>query len=120
MSENAGTVSSPLTTASVLRCPHGGAVRPAQSPRGPVRIAGVPVVTADEVFVVTGCPHTTGGRPRPCVTVRFAPDAGAGSRLLAGGRPVLRNTTAAQCFSADLTPHGPPVAGHVSQGVSCR
>lgn len=118
MSDNAGTVSSPLTTSSALRCPHGGTVRAAQGAPGPVRIAGVPVARAGDAFVVTGCPHTAGGRPRPCVTVRFSP--GSGARPLAGGQPMLLNTTAAQCFSADLTPQGPPVVGTAQQGVSCR
>lgn len=118
MSDNAGTVSSPLTTASALRCPHGGTVRPAQGAPGPVRIAGVPVARDGDAFVVTGCPHTAGGRPRPCVTVRFTP--GSGARPLSGGRPMLLNTTAAQCFSADLTPQGPPAVGAAQQGVSCR
>jgi uncharacterized Zn-binding protein involved in type VI secretion len=85
-----------------------------------MRIAGVPVVTAGDAFFVTGCPHTRGGRPCPCVTVRFSPDTGAGARIRAAGRPLLLNTTAAECFSADLTPHGPPVAGNALQGVSCR
>lgn len=121
VSDHAGTVSGPLTTASALRCPHGGAVRPAQGAPGPVRIAGVPVVTYGDAFTVTGCPHTEDGRPRPCTTVRFTPDTGTGdgARILAGGRPVLLSTTAAQCFADDLTPQGSPIAGGAPQGVSC-
>jgi hypothetical protein len=124
VSDTAGTASGPLTTASVLRCPHGGTVRPAQGAPAPVRIAGAPVATAGDVFTVTGCPHSEDGRPRPCTTVRFNPDTGTGgtggARVLVAGRPVLTTRTAAQCFSADLTPHGPPVAGDAPQGVSCR
>lgn len=120
MSENAGTTASPLTSESALRCPHGGAVRPAQGGAGAVRVAGAQAAAYGDFFTVAGCPHIeAGGVPRPCVTVRFTPDS-ARARVLADGRPLLLSTTAALCFSADLTPQGPPVVGDAQQGVSCR
>ena len=118
MSDHSGNSASPLTTASALRCPHGGTVQVSAGGSGSVRVGGAPVVSAGDAFTVTGCRHTDGGRLRPCTTVRFT--AGAGSGVLADGRPVLTNLSSGQCLADDLTPHGPPVAGAVPQGVSCR
>lgn len=122
MSYDTGGSASLLTTASALRCPHGGSVRADAGSRGTVRVAGAQVATAADTFTVTGCPHTEAGHPRPCTTVRFTPDTGGGGggRVLADGLPVLLSTSAGQCFADDLTPQGPPVAGGAPQGVSCR
>nr|WP_206323817.1 hypothetical protein [Streptomyces sp. HNM0574] len=105
-----------------MRCPHGGSVRVDTAGTSAVRVRGARLASADDVFTVVGCPHTDGGRPRPCTTVRFTPgaDGAGGGGVLAGGRPVLLSGTAAQCFADDLTPHGPPVADTAPQGVSCR
>ncbi|AZS76633.1 hypothetical protein DDE74_24455 [Streptomyces lydicus] len=100
---------------AVISCPHGGrAVSTAATGRG-VCVDGVPVATAANVFTVSGCPHSVGGRPQPCTSVRWTP-AGGGDELRIGGVPVLLDTSAAMCFSAGLVPQGPPVVASVQQG----
>jgi peptidoglycan hydrolase-like protein with peptidoglycan-binding domain len=59
----------PLTTSSILRCPHGGEVK--CTPTGPPRIGqvsgGTPLMTTDP-GVVAGCML-----PTPCVRVQWVP-----------------------------------------------
>ncbi|MFI0732306.1 hypothetical protein ACH4S9_25410 [Streptomyces sp. NPDC021225] len=103
-------------TETVIRCPHGGRARPASVPSSGVRLDGQPVPTADDVFMVAGCPHTVDGVPLPCTTVRWTPDRDA---VLIDGVPVLLDTSTAQCFSAGLVPQGAPVVDAARQGVRC-
>jgi hypothetical protein len=110
---------------ALISCPHGGrAIAMASAGTGAgagmeVLIDGVSVVTAAEVFTVSGCPHSVGRRPRPCATVRWPPDAGDHA-VCVDGVPVLLDTAAGMCFSADLVPQGPPVIASVLQGQGGR
>ncbi|WP_327224983.1 hypothetical protein OG229_14845 [Streptomyces platensis] len=100
---------------AVISCPHGGrAVSTAAAGRG-VRVDGVPVATVADLFTVSGCPHSVGGRPQPCTSVRWS-SAGGGDEIRIDGVPVLLDTSAAMCFSAGLVPQGPPVVASVQQG----
>jgi hypothetical protein len=105
---------------ATVSCPHGGLARPVSVPSSGVLLDGQPVPTAADVFVVVGCPHTVDGLPVPCTTVRWTPDRDG---VLVDGRPVLLDSTSAQCFSAAMVPQGPPVvaaARQGRQGVVCR
>ncbi|HWU07503.1 MAG TPA: hypothetical protein VN520_14170 [Streptomyces sp.] len=113
MSTSAGTI---VSAAATLQCPHGGRAS-AGSTHAAVRLDGLPVHTASDTFVVTGCPHTADGVPLPCTTVRWSPQPGG---VLVGGAPVLLHTSAAQCFSAALVPQGPPVVTGARWGATCR
>ncbi|MEU5213463.1 hypothetical protein [Streptomyces sp. NPDC020742] len=73
------------------------------------------MVSAGDVFTISGCPHTVGGRPRPCSDLRWTP-AADGDAVRVDGVPVLLDTTAAMCFSAGPVPQGPPVVASVQQG----
>ncbi|MEV0025876.1 hypothetical protein AB0H45_27335 [Streptomyces atroolivaceus] len=113
MSTSSGTI---VSAAATLHCPHGGRAS-AASAHAAVRMDGLPVHTASDSFLVTGCPHTVDGVPHPCTTVRWSPQPD-GVRV--DGVPVLLHTSAAQCFSATLVPQGPPLVTAARQGATCR
>lgn len=102
---------------AVISCPHGGrALSTSTAATGSaVRIDGAPVVTAVDLFTVSGCPHSLGHRPQPCTTIRWTPHT-HNDAVRIDGVPVLLDTTAAMCFSAGLVPQGPPVVASVHQG----
>ncbi|MFF3455041.1 hypothetical protein ACFYXH_12035 [Streptomyces sp. NPDC002730] len=102
---------------SAISCPHGGRVVPASALSSGVRIDGMPVPTAADVFTVSGCRHTIDRIPHPCVTVRWTPGRDS---VLIDGSPVLLDSTSALCFSAALQPQGPPVVAATTRGVSSR
>lgn len=105
---------------TAISCPHGGrAVSTAAVGGAQVQVDGVPVVTAADQFMVSGCPHTVGGRPQPCTSIRWTA-AARSDDVTIDGVPVLLDTSAAMCFSAGLVPQGPPVVAPVHQGVSSR
>ncbi|MBT2510679.1 hypothetical protein J7I98_33545 [Streptomyces sp. ISL-98] len=106
-----------VNSGSAIGCPHGGQVAPASAPSSGVRIDGLPVPTATDVFTVSGCRHMIDRVPHPCVTVRWTPDRDS---VLIDGAPVLLHSTSALCFSAALVPQGPPVVGTAPRGVSSR
>ncbi|MFD9499198.1 hypothetical protein [Streptomyces sp. NPDC060035] len=113
MSTSSGTI---VSAAATLHCPHGGRAS-ATSTHTAVRLDGLPVHTASDTFVVTGCPHTVDGVPHPCTTVRWSPQPGG---VLIDGAPVLLHTSAARCFSAALVQQGQPVVDAAQQGATCR
>jgi hypothetical protein len=59
-----------LTLASLLVCPHGGQVR-VFTRNTSVQVAGAPMLTSADRFVVIGCPLTIGPAPSPCLTVQW-------------------------------------------------
>lgn len=86
-------------------CPHGGQVTTVPgSPR--VLVGGQPTATLSDQFLVAGCPFTLpGGKPSPCVTVRWVKPA---TRVLADGQPVILRTSVGLCMSPEQLPQGPP------------
>lgn len=87
-------------------CPHGGQVSTVPgNPR--VKVAGQPVATMADQFPIAGCAFTLpSGTPHPCVTVRWLAPA---ARVLAGGQPVILQTSAGLCHAADQVPQGAPI-----------
>ncbi|MCX4677166.1 hypothetical protein OG413_17985 [Streptomyces sp. NBC_01433] len=113
MSTRSGTI---VSAAATLTCPHGGRASATSGRPAAVRVDGLPVHTASDVFAVTGCPHLVDGVPHPCTTVRWTPQPGG---VLVDGAAALLHTSAAQCFSAALVPQGPPVVATALRGVVC-
>ncbi|MEE1739347.1 hypothetical protein PUR49_22950 [Streptomyces sp. BE147] len=113
LSTRSGTI---VSAAATLTCPHGGRASVTAARPAAVRLDGLPVHTAADVFAVHGCPHTVDGVPHPCTTVRWSPQPGG---VLVDGMPVLLHTSAAQCFGAALVPQGAPSVAAAPRGVSC-
>lgn len=86
-------------------CPHGGQVSVIPtSPR--VFVGGQPVATMGDQYLIGGCAFTIPGpKPQPCVRVQWLVPA---ARVLAGGRPVLLQSSTGLCQSAEQIPQGPP------------
>ncbi|MGX2998573.1 hypothetical protein JNUCC64_30640 [Streptomyces sp. JNUCC 64] len=79
-----------LTTASVLRCAHGGRITVPAGPRA-LTVAGAPVLVRTDLdaATVTGCPQTNAAAGQsPCLRIT-ALLAGAAATLTVGGVPVL-------------------------------
>jgi len=81
-----------LHLGSVITCMHAGPAQPV-TPFPRVMVSGQPVVTLATPYAVTGCALTGTGSP-PCVTAQWV--AGA-TRVMAGGMPVIIQTSQAVC-----------------------
>ncbi|GAB2895361.1 hypothetical protein [Streptomyces mayteni] len=102
-----------LTTAATVTCPHGGQATalPAQTRALAV---GAPIDTQADLYTIAGCTFNVGGKPQPCVTIRWT---GPSARIRAGGSPVLLQSSTGQCLSAEGVPQGPPSVASVQQRV---
>jgi hypothetical protein len=77
---------------AVVTCMHAGPAQPtAPFPR--VLVSGQPIVTLAAPYVVAGCALTGTPNP-PCVTAQWVVGA---TRVLAGGQPVITQTSQAVC-----------------------
>jgi hypothetical protein len=97
-----------LNISSSLQCPHGGMVQIVPSNPG-FMVGGAPIATANDTFIVTGCPFqipATPPIPSPCVTVRWMV---TDLRMNAGGAPTLSQSSQGLCYSAAQVPQGPVV-----------
>jgi hypothetical protein len=90
-----------LTTASTLMCPHGGMV--IGTPSSTQVMAGAPVLTVADVFMVAGCAFVNGATPSPCVTVQWVSGA---ARVTAGGAAALTAASVGLCIAATGAPQG--------------
>ncbi len=82
-----------LHLGSTVICAHAGQAQPtAPNPR--VLVSGQPVVTQPMPYVVAGCPFVPPAGNGPCVTAQWITGA---VRVLAGGMPVLLQTSQAIC-----------------------
>jgi hypothetical protein len=102
-----------LHVGATVTCPHGGRAGglPAQSR---VLVGGQPVTTLADLYTVAGCPLNIGGKPQPCVTVRWL---GSSARIRVNGSPALLQASTAVCQSAEQVPQGPPLVSVVQQRV---
>ena len=86
-------------------CPHGGQVTVIPT-NTRVFVSGQPVATMADTYLVAGCAFTIPGpKPQPCVKVQWLVPA---TRVLAGGQPVILQTSTGLCLSAEQIPQGPP------------
>ena len=86
-------------------CPHGGQVQTVPgNPR--VLVGKQPVATMSDSFLVAGCAFTVPpSKPQPCVKVQWLVPA---TRVMAGGQPVILQSSTGLCQSAEQIPQGPP------------
>lgn len=93
-----------LHVGAQIICPHGGQIT--GTPVGArVMVAGNPVATVADSYVITGCAFTVPEtRPRPCRTLQWYAPA---RRVLVEGQPSLLQSSSGVCLSADRHPQGP-------------
>lgn len=97
-----------LHLGATVMCVHSGTATPtAPNPR--VSVTGQPVTVLTTPYTIAGCtfPAMTGGNSPPCVTAQFTVGA---TRVMAGGQPVLVQSSQATCV-----PNGTPVIISVTQ-----
>jgi hypothetical protein len=82
-----------LHQGATVLCAHGGQAMPTV-PFPRVLVSGMPVVTMASPHVVAGCPFVPPAGNGPCVTAQWVVGA---TRILAGGAPVLLQTSQAIC-----------------------
>ena len=89
-----------LHLGATVLCMHGGQALPtAPNPR--VTVGGQPIVTQTTMYTVAGCAFVPPSGNGPCVTAQWVVGA---TRVLAGGTPVLVQSSQALC-----TPTGTPL-----------
>ena len=94
-----------LHAGATVLCTHGGQALPtAPNPR--VLVSGQPVTTQPSPYTVAGCPFVPPAAG-PCVTAQWVVGA---LRVLAGGQPVLLQSSVAVC-----APTGTPLNVVVTQ-----
>lgn len=95
-----------LHAGATVLCAHGGQALPtAPSPR--VLVSGQPVTTLAAPYTVAGCAFVPPAGNGPCVTAQWVVGA---VRVLAGGQPVLLQSSVAVC-----APTGTPLNVVVTQ-----
>jgi hypothetical protein len=94
-----------LHAGATVMCAHGGQAQ-ATAPNPRVLLGGQPVVTQAAPHAVAGCPFVPPAAG-PCVTAQWLTGA---LRVLAGGVPVLLQTSQATCI-----PTGTPATVVVTQ-----
>lgn len=94
-----------LTTFATVQCPHGGQVQLSTS-NTVAQVDGGHLLLLTDVHPVVGCPFTVPAKPQPCVLVRWLVGA---AQTQVQGVPVLLQSSAGLCFSAEQIPQGPPV-----------
>lgn len=89
-------------------CPHAGQISTITS-NTRVLVSGQPVATMADTFPIAGCPFQVpvgpGTKPQPCVLVQWLAPA---TRVTVNGQPVILQTSAGLCKSAEQIPQGPP------------
>lgn len=82
-----------LHAGATVMCAHAGQAQPL-TPFARVLVSGMPVTTMASPYGIAGCPFVPPGGNGPCVTAQWIVGA---SRILAGGMPVLLQTSQAIC-----------------------
>lgn len=95
-----------LTTASQLKCPHGGTVSIVST--NTRTMAGAALALATDTFTIAGCPYQmpvgTGSVPHPCVKVEWTK---TNEKTTVFGVSTLAEDSAGICLAADQAPQGP-------------
>jgi hypothetical protein len=95
-----------LTTASSLKCPHGGTVSIVSSNSKVLATAALALVS--DTFTVSGCPFQipvgAGTVPHPCVRVQWTR---TNTKTTVNGTPTLAEDSIGLCLAADQAPQGP-------------
>ena len=106
-----------LTIASSLVCPHGGKVQ-IITRNLRVSVAGAPMASSADRFVVAGCCFTLPGpTPSPCLTVEWV-SVDKLARL--GGGYTLGNSSIGLCKAASGAIQGKVAVAATQPRASCR
>ncbi|HEX5724717.1 MAG TPA: hypothetical protein VFX98_04580 [Longimicrobiaceae bacterium] len=101
---------------ATIMCPHGGSAQVAPG-SARVMVNGTPAATMADSYPIAGCPFQipvgAGTKPQPCIRVQWLAPA---VRVVAGA-PVILQTSAGLCFSAEGIPQGPPTVAVVQPRV---
>lgn len=93
-----------LNAAATISCSHAAPVRHALT-QARVLVAGTAVLVQTDAGTITGCPFTVPtSKPSPCLTTRWT---SASTRVLAGGTPVLLQSSQGLGLSPEQAPQGP-------------
>jgi hypothetical protein len=104
-----------LTTASVLQCPHGGAVS-AITTNVVAQAGGAYIVRSSDTFMIAGCSFTLPGPvPSPCMTVQWVTSALMNTVM---SDSVLTENSVGMCLAADQAPQGPVMISFTQPQVS--
>lgn len=95
-----------LHVGATVMCAHGGQAQPT-SPNPRVMVSGQPVVTQPAPYAIAGCAFVPPTGSGPCATAQWVVGA---TRVMAGGQPVLLQSSQAIC-----TPTGTPLTIAVTQ-----
>ncbi|MFN2466992.1 MAG: hypothetical protein ABR521_02495 [Gaiellaceae bacterium] len=82
-----------LHAGATVLCTHAGQALPTV-PNPRVLVSGQPVTTQPNPYTIAGCPFVPPGGNGPCVTAQWVVGA---LRVLAGGQPVLLQSSVAVC-----------------------
>lgn len=97
-----------LTTASQVKCMHGGTATLATA-NTKLKIEGSPALLESDIHPVAGCPFTLpNGKPQPCIRIEWT--AGAVTCKVDGTK-VLIKTSIGKCISAEGAPQGIAIIG---------
>lgn len=94
-----------LTTASSLQCPHGGTVSITSG--NTKSSATAALALANDTFTISGCSHQipvgTGTVPHPCVKVQWVM---TNMQTTVNNTPTLSESSSGLCLAADQVPQG--------------
>ena len=108
-----------ITTASQLKCPHGGTVTIVSS-NVRSKANGAPLALATDVFTIAGCPFQIPAVvpiPSPCITVQWIV---TDMRSKTGKMATLSQSSVGLCLSAMQVPQGPVVITPVQSRVKSQ
>lgn len=100
-----------LTTASTLKCPHGGSVTAA--PMAIKAKAGAVILTANDTFSIAGCTFSPGGVSQPCISVQWIVTA---QKVSHGGGLALTESSVGMCLGP--APQGTVIVVATQQKVA--
>ena len=99
-----------LTMRAVIMCPHGGVITAIPTTETGYRIDGFRPLLMGDVFIVAGCPFSTGSEPMPCQTVTWLAPS---NNLIVKGMPALTSLSVGLASGV-----GPPCPVIVTQTES--
>ncbi len=105
-----------LNINSTLQCPHGGSVK-ITSTNTKTKANNAFMVTANDTFVIAGCPFMIGSASSPCLTVRWlVPD----SQVKINSNPTLSSSNTGMCLNVAQAPQGSVVIINTQTKVQSR
>lgn len=94
-----------LHVGDTMMCPHGGQITTVPG-NARVMVSAMPAATMADNYLVAGCPFVVPTAvPQPCMKVQWLVPA---TRVMAGGQPVIVQSSTGLCLSGTQVPQGPP------------